>query len=184
MGDIVQRYLTRDSGAGRVPLSQREDRTGSGALRFLALHFRTADGVVMDQVPAGADIEVVIDYETRSGAAAERAIFKLGLVDLFERPLAVCLSRTSRETPFTLPPRGRIVCRIPRLPLMPGRYPFDLWCKIDETTADWLRPAAALEVVGGDFFGTGRLPQRRTGDLLLDHAWTVEAGDGADRSTS
>ncbi len=179
VSDVIQQYLTRNADGGQVSLAQREDRKGTGAIRFTSLTFRAPGGTVLDQIPAGADFDIVIDYETRDGAAAERAIFKLGLLDLYERPLATCLSRTSHTETFALPPRGRIVCRIPRLPLVPGRYPFDLWCKLDETVADWLQPAAALEVVSGDFFGTGRLPPRARGDILLDHAWSVEPIAGA-----
>jgi lipopolysaccharide transport system ATP-binding protein len=178
VNDVIQRYLTRDTAAGRVSLVEREDRQGTGDLLFTSLAFRASDGTLLDQVPAGADIEVVVGYEMRPDAIARRAIFKLGLRDLFQRPLATCLSRTSHTEPLALPARGRIVCRIPRLPLVPGRYPFDLWCKLDEAVADWLRPAAAIEVVSGDFFGTGRLPPRDGGDILLDHCWYAETETG------
>jgi len=175
--DVIQHYLSRNrEGAAWVALDRRQDRKGSGAVRLLALAFRTPEGLPLDQVPSGADLEVVIDYRAQAGVALERAIIQLGLLDLFRQPLATCLSRASREQPLKLETRGRIICRIPHLPLLPGRYPFDLWVKLDEEVADWLRPAAALEVVSGDYHGTGRLPPGTGGPMLLDHRWYTEPG--------
>ena len=174
VADVIQSYLTAGEAVSRVSLAEREDREGDGAVRFEALWFRDAQGKPLDHVAAGQDIEVVVDYRCSQPVSAERVIVKLGVQDLYHRPLTSCLSRCSRNEAMVLPPHGRIVCRIPRLPLLPGRYPFDLWCKVDGEVADWLRPAAHFEVVGGDFFGTGRLPPRVAGDVLLDHEWSVE----------
>ncbi|NQU09149.1 ABC transporter ATP-binding protein, partial [bacterium] len=53
----------------------------------------------------------------------------------------------------------------------PGRYLFNLYGEVNGVLADWLQQAGHLSVVGGDFFGTGRLPPASHGGLLIPHRW-------------
>jgi lipopolysaccharide transport system ATP-binding protein len=90
------------------------------------------------------------------------------------QPLFACLSRSSHAGPLTLPPRGRLVCRIPRLPLIAGIYNFTVWCTVANTLEDLVSDAGTLTVAEGDFFGTGQLPPNQVGDFLVPHTWSVE----------
>jgi hypothetical protein len=48
-----------------------------------------------------------------------------------------------------------------------------LLCKIQETVADLVQPAATITVVPGDFFGSGKLPSPQNGEVLVDFDWRV-----------
>jgi lipopolysaccharide transport system ATP-binding protein len=74
----------------------------------------------------------------------------------------------------SLPPNGRLCCRIERFPLSPGQYPITLFCRVNGDIADWVQQAALLSVEPGDFFGTGRLPQPTHGGGLVPQDWHVE----------
>jgi len=76
----------------------------------------------------------------------------------------------------SLPPNGRLCCRIERFPLSPGQYPITLFCRVNGNIADWVQQAALLSVEPGDFFGTGRLPQPAHGGGLVPQDWHVEEG--------
>ena len=74
----------------------------------------------------------------------------------------------------TLSTNGKIRCHVSKLPLLPGRYSFNVFCQVGMEIADWVLNAYTIEVVEGDFFGTGRLPPPSSGDLLvLHHHWEV-----------
>jgi hypothetical protein len=47
-----------------------------------------------------------------------------------------------------------------------------------ETVEDYVTDAGKLSVVEGDFFGTGKLPPKTLGDLLVSHKWSLEAASG------
>jgi len=53
--------------------------------------------------------------------------------------------------------QGSVTCLIPRLPLMPERYLFNLYLECKGEVLDWVTGAREIEVVGFDFYGTGRL---------------------------
>ena len=80
--------------------------------------------------------------------------------------------------PVTLARRGRFVCTIPCLPLLPGNYELDIACLVNRELTDKVMGAASITVVEGDFHGTGRLPINYYGDLLTRYHWTFTA-DGA-----
>src|SRR5262249_50396580 len=67
---------------------------------------------------------------------------------------------------------GAFTCVIPRLPLSAGHYTVSVYCEVDGKVADWVQHAAFLEIVEGDFFGTGRVPSESHGSFYVDHRWT------------
>jgi len=71
----------------------------------------------------------------------------------------------------SLAPSGSIQCHIPVLPLLPGVYMFDIWCKVDEVVTDRINHASELTVSEGDFFGSGKLQPREGGEFLVFHEW-------------
>jgi len=65
-------------------------------------------------------------------------------------------------------------CRIPHLPLVPGRYSFTIWIEHKSHKIDAVDDAAYFEVLPGDFFGSGRLPEGPgRGKVLIASKWSV-----------
>ena len=73
-----------------------------------------------------------------------------------------------------LPASGEVVCHIPELPLAPGKYAFNLFLTVGGGIVDWVQQAGYLDVVAGDYFGTGQLRTHREG-FLVKHKWSVKA---------
>jgi lipopolysaccharide transport system ATP-binding protein len=68
---------------------------------------------------------------------------------------------------------GRVRCRIPRLPLMPGRYSFDLYLGDQHASLDRVHDAVGFNVVAADVYGTGKLPPPHAGSLVWTADWTL-----------
>jgi hypothetical protein len=68
-------------------------------------------------------------------------------------------------------PRGAFTAHIPKFSLMPGKYTVNLWCEVNGVLADWVREAAVINVIGGDFFRTGHLAPNRHGGMAVEHEW-------------
>ena len=68
---------------------------------------------------------------------------------------------------------GAVICEIPDLPLLPGRYWLDLW--LEDSTAwvplDKVEDAVPFDVVQSDVLGTGRLPPATEGAILCHGKW-------------
>ena len=69
-------------------------------------------------------------------------------------------------------PGGTLRCVIPKLSLAQGRYRLTVKLKVNDRVAFYLPKVFPLSVGGGDFFGTGRLPEQSWGGLCyLDSTW-------------
>ena len=70
---------------------------------------------------------------------------------------------------------GRFVCRIPRLPLVAGRYPVVARVTVGAEEADYPRNSVgAIQVVEGDFFGSGNPGVATHSPFLVDGSWSVD----------
>jgi lipopolysaccharide transport system ATP-binding protein len=170
--EVVSTYLSLLGSRAAHDLASREDRQGSGQLRFVSVEFRSADDhTPLGEVRSGDDVEIVVGYECTEDLHNVWASIDL----LSDSGEALCLLRNDLAGVewSTLPRRGRLCCRVNKLPLGPGHYQLDLHCMANYTVVDYVQRAASLSVEAGDFFGTGRLPNQSNGPLLVDHQWTL-----------
>lgn len=168
---VVQRYLNSLEQVATVPVADRRDRRGTGALRFETVAVRNAS-VGGGLVRSGDDVVFEIGY--RSDRDSLRNVH----VDLvihgpFDEQLAQ-LSNTAQRGVFErIPQRGTFRCRVPRFPFEAGAYRLTLYSEVDGDVADWVIHATTLEVEPGDYFGTGRTNFEGQGHFLVPHEWTA-----------
>jgi lipopolysaccharide transport system ATP-binding protein len=165
--EVIDRYVDDVKATAHVDVRERADRDGDGRLRFTEI--RVGGGA---SVKTGDDCEVSLLYEAQSGPATVRVGF--AIYGALVEPIFQCLNDTSGDVISEVGADGVFTCAIPRLPLSPGHYTISVYCEIDGKVADWVQHAAVLEVVEGDFFGTGRLPSEAHGTFFVDHRWTSQ----------
>ncbi len=170
--DVLDAYLTLARTSGALDLASRTDRLGNGALKCTSLEFRAGPELnPMRPVRSGDDLEIAVGYTCTE--SVQYASLSIGLYSLSGEPLCLFRNDLSGDDWATLPQRGTMCCRVARLPLGPGQYQVNLNCWSDRTLLDDVKGAATLSVEPGDFYGTGRLPNRVNGVLLLDQRWTI-----------
>jgi lipopolysaccharide transport system ATP-binding protein len=72
----------------------------------------------------------------------------------------------------TIPTEGVVKCVIRKLPLNFGTYYFNVSIHSLGGLEDWVQDAGIFEIIGGDFYGTGRMPDRER-MILIDHEWEL-----------
>ncbi|MEI2740093.1 MAG: ABC transporter ATP-binding protein [Chitinophagaceae bacterium] len=150
----------------------RKDRQGNGNFRFRSVSFLNKDDRPVTMVSAGESLVLALEFEQKINNDLP-AVIRLAFEDLQGQHLFMCLTRSSYSGVLRFPHKGIIKCIIPQLPLLPGRYKASLWCKINEIVEDQLEDAFYLDVVSGDFFGTGKLQPSDGGPLLVKHYWQL-----------
>ncbi|MGH3048759.1 MAG: Wzt carbohydrate-binding domain-containing protein, partial [Gaiellaceae bacterium] len=175
--ELVRAYLaTTRSEIGTTSLADRNDRTGPGPIRFTSLSIRDGLGRPIETVSSGETVEFLLSYTTNGEKLTHVSPF-IYIRDQFDHPLLVLWSQLTAEDFQSLPPEGQLVCQVPKFPLGTGTYVIDVGATVNSPTVrdsgDEVKNAALLEVMTGDFFGTGRSAPSPI-VFQCQHSWTSE----------
>jgi lipopolysaccharide transport system ATP-binding protein len=172
---VVGRYLEAIESLDRVPLTERTDRGGNGRVRFTEVRILDGNGELVEAVASGQDVKISVGYRAMDGTVLENVKVGIGIYSMMGTFLLYCSNELVGADFRILPPEGLVSCTIPQLPLTPGQYSLNLSCLTNGILADWVIEAAILQVVEGDFFGTGRLPPATHGGFLTSQRWDASS---------
>jgi lipopolysaccharide transport system ATP-binding protein len=176
VGPVVSRYLESTQRTAALPLEQRLDRAGSGALRFTSFDARNESGAAISACHSGQNVVLAVRFALGQRLPLNNVVF--GVV--IQNELGVVMAYFSNELvsgPVALPESADgFSIEIDSLPLLPGEYQINLHCLVSGVLADSVQGAALLAVEAGDFYGTGRLPPiLNQGCLLVRHGFHLHA---------
>jgi lipopolysaccharide transport system ATP-binding protein len=154
-----------------LPLDDRTDREGSGSLRFANFYVVSASRGVTDIVCTGENVTLVAKYRAPYGAALKNVSVSLPFFNHLGKHMFTCWTRMTGQDCAEIEPNGEFRVHIDKFPLMPGRYNLNLYSEVNGYIADWVRNAATIQVVDGDFFGTGHLTPDPHGGIAVGHRW-------------
>jgi lipopolysaccharide transport system ATP-binding protein len=145
---------------GLIPCMKRVKVTGSGSV----------PGVIS----MGDDIEVEIQFDL------PKPMNSLSFFVFLKNSMSVPVFGvdTDMNPPEQIPgmiEQGRVVCRIERLPLMPGTYSLDLYLGSHNMNIDTIHDACRIEVNPADVFGSGKLPHPASGSIYWPAHWEITA---------
>jgi len=167
----IERYLSVLAYTAHTPVSQRNDRKGNGYLKFTDVWLENSNGSRVSSICSGDDVSIVASYDSKSQENHKNVCIALALRGNLNESITDLRSDISGH-PFTsIPPRGKIVCKIPRLPLNAGRYGFNIYSSINGNIADWIQDVGEFHVEAGDYYGSGKLPGKGWGPFLINQEW-------------
>jgi lipopolysaccharide transport system ATP-binding protein len=180
VSEVIREYVGEVKRDLPRSLRERENRDGSGELRFVDMHLER-DGQVIDSPTTGEDFEIVLSYETNRDRPFRTVNFGVTLFSLEDSaPLLNLSSETSGAVFRDMPPRGQARCRIHNCPLPAGQYFASIWSDLAGEMLDGVHRAFEMTVAGGDFYGSGRQPHPDHRTVLVPHDWTVSAPSASD----
>lgn len=162
-------------------LRERTDRRGNGQIRVTSIELRDTAGRVVTTAQAGQDLDVILYYENSATHVAfpnlyVRFVVKSDLdVPIFTQSNLITGDSFGEE----IPERGAFVCRLRKLPLPPASFRLTFTVSSAPqggVVLDEMESALELPVEGGDFFGSGQLPNIHQGVALVDGNWRLEPG--------
>ena len=180
--EVVREYLaTTLSLDASNDIAQRADRQGDGPLRFTSLTLLDSRGQLSPVIAAGENVRVRVGFDC--GSTEPRNVeIAIWFRDQLGRGVACFYTKMKNADFVSLPRRGFIDCAIPRFPLVPGTYRIDLNAAVRGARSDKLADAGTIQVVNGDFFGSGYRVDRY-GAVLCDHNWSCVDVDTAHASS-
>jgi lipopolysaccharide transport system ATP-binding protein len=124
---------------------------------------------------SGDDCKILIElYSTKKYSGV---VISLGIFNNFQVKISHLSSEVSGSTLNLFEGNNRILCKITKIPLIPGNYTLNLKISkktenIDIETILWAPDIGELFVESGDFFKTGRLPNSSwSGLCYIENDW-------------
>jgi lipopolysaccharide transport system ATP-binding protein len=168
----IEHYLRLQDVVRQTSLADRTDRQGNQRLKFVGVQLLDSSLRPLSVAHSGQGVTLCLKYECDGSRPMRNVQIGIDIVGAFDHRL-LNLSTTWKNGDFAcVAEAGEILCHIPRLPLLPGRYSLDLFAAASGEMADYIRDAATIEVEAGDFFGSGKLPT--LGYFLTEHSWSLE----------
>lgn len=173
---VIQQYLKGLRTVTPWDLSTFEDRQGKGRVRFTRVRFEDDQGNIVEHGVSGRPLVIALDYHAESGQPLPNCRASVTFFDGLGQVLFNCSSELVIQDPITLKPEGTLRCLIPQLPLSQNQYLLTLFLEVNHEVEDWILNAVELDVIDGDFYGTGRLyPDGWRGKgVLVPHQWLTQ----------
>jgi lipopolysaccharide transport system ATP-binding protein len=171
-GVCVDMYRREFMEIAMTSLDNRTDRVGDGSIRFVDTWVENDNGQRGVTIPSGDSLRLVAEFQARDDIRSLQIAFAVYTADGIQ--IADLWSKSVGCEWDDVPSAGRVTCTIPRVPLNAGEYRFNVFARVGNVTADGVESAGNFEIAEADFFGSGILPARNQGSVLLDQSWNLE----------
>ncbi len=171
--EVISTYLNKQATQSTTRLRDRTDRQGDGRIRFIDSWIENDKGDRSNIFRSGELLKIVLAYEVKEGLALSNITASIAINSI--KNISVTLLRndnTGDSFEGQIPSSGRLECIVKRLPLNVGSYSYNVSVHSLGGLEDWVPHAGSFDVEPGDFFGTGRIPDRER-LILMDHNWSI-----------
>jgi lipopolysaccharide transport system ATP-binding protein len=170
--DAVAFYARRGRDVAATPLGERDDRIGSGDIRFTRLDVTGAAAVPGAPVVSGEPVEFRLEYTVKGELELDQVEVGLIVRDARENVLFTLSNQLLNSRFAGASGSGAWVCRVPALPLARGDYVVRLWSAVDGVKADVVDFALQFQVLDGDYFGSGQtVSAAKQGPIVVAQEW-------------
>jgi len=166
--DIISLYLQGSPGSTGIRLADVRERQGAGELKFTDMKLLDGNSREIGSLKSGMDSTIRVHYR----AIEDNMKFSNARISLAikkdSNPLIVLSTELTHTRALTLQPDGYIDFVIGDFPLSQGLYDLTFFVESNNQIQDWLTVNRYLDVVDGDYYGTGvNYPQGWQGKSVL-----------------
>ncbi|MCI5128757.1 MAG: ABC transporter ATP-binding protein [Candidatus Electrothrix sp. AS4_5] len=171
-------YLIDIKAKQNVSLMEQTQRQGSGWLRITRVELVNESGRRSARAISGQEMCMRLHYLSDKNFDSARVQVAFNLKNSLGLVLANVNAEDSGCLEQSVYSEGWFECRCPDFPLRAGHYNCTLFCSVNGEIVDSVQNGYRLEVIDGDFHGSGRLIDRNQGDFLIRNRWTSHDASG------
>ena len=166
---VMDAYLTAAAAQNNLASDFRHKDHG-----IVGLWFESKKGERIQTLITGQDVCLCIAYVAKKSSAAFR--FVAVLRGNLDEAITCWDSLCSTGAGVRGAEAGVAVCQLAHFPILPGTYALDVSLDCGDVQVELIRRALVFTVESGDYYGTGRLPQTRFGEVLIEQQWSIKDG--------
>lgn len=170
--EVVRAYTSNGAKLASGGLAGRTDRTGIGDLRITSIDLRDESGNIVMEAVAGSQVVLSLEYTVRENVVINDCVFCVGIEKDLKEYFSMSSALVNRRQ-IRISGSGRMDFLVPNWPLMGGRYHVSFYIGSNQGIQDCIDDAAVIEVIDGDFYGTGKLYHEgwQGTAVLVQHSW-------------
>ncbi len=172
-GTVIDTYLKTVSDLAQIPLARREDRKGKGDIVIEDVTFLDSQNKPIDFAFSGADLKIQMHYRCKTDEPVPNCRFS-ATIRRKERIYSMLSTELVSRSQIDVQGEGIIEFVVPKFPLTESVYYITVFIESNKVILDWVMDAIELNVIDGDYYGTGRnYPNKHfKGEYtLMDFAW-------------
>jgi lipopolysaccharide transport system ATP-binding protein len=171
---VAEEYQSDNRPSEQV--SGQNPHGGTGEVVVTAIELLDEDGQSQQSFVCGDRCFIALDCERRVASVKKSngAVARLVFYDEFGARMFSLSSLYGERQLAPVDDQTRILCEIPKLPLLPGNYRLNYDLSLDGVLVDAQVSARNVEVVPGKFYGTSELPARSSTSICVDCKWRTD----------
>ena len=171
---VVKEYMDSLTSRSAQSINERTDRAGDDSVRVLDLWLENSRGQRIDTIACNDNLSIKISYQ--ADKIYKYLNFRLSINNDLEERILNFDTRSNPIDKNSYLKAGTVSCTLTSpISLCPGRYSINVAIFNYRKMADYVPAAIIFNVIGGDFFGTGKLPDNGLWPMvLMPHKWRLE----------
>jgi lipopolysaccharide transport system ATP-binding protein len=167
--DAVNTYLNAvHSLQKNYSLSENNSRKGNGNAKFTKLTF-LQNNTEINLPETGARITVRMHFKVEK--TINLCYFAISFNSLDgENKIFLSSALLNKHYHFE-PGENYVDCILDKNPLQPGQYAINVFLKSNNDIVDWIQDALVIEIIPGDYYGTGRIIDNGNSSILVQQNW-------------
>jgi lipopolysaccharide transport system ATP-binding protein len=152
---VIDDYLKGIASLSDNGLMNRTDRKGAGKIRITKIEYLDSDQSPIDCAQTGRDLVIRMHYECGDGQIYPNCRFSIA-VRRNEKNFLMLSTELTDSRLIEIKQKGFVDFILPNLPLTEAVYLLTVFAESNKAVQDWVLDAVKLQVVDGDYYGTGR----------------------------
>jgi len=167
-------YLIDEKVVITQKLIDRKDREGNGKIIFTDYSIEDVNQNQVNTIISGQTIyfklccEIIVPKLKNVSVAFTISRDNGNLLSTFMSEVTNNLFQTGESKEITF------VCKVSNFPFVEGNYICSISVRENDQMADWIQKAFPIDVINGDFYGTGRIIPSSHKGVLINQTWNVQ----------
>jgi lipopolysaccharide transport system ATP-binding protein len=171
VNDSIKKYLLSDTKTDESNSLIDLPRSGNGKIKFTKIIFYDEEMNKVTSPMSGKKLIIALEYKTTDTNVRNIRIGISVNNGYYGSQLTAMANDVSGDSFSNIPSEGVFFCTIPKLSIVSGIYNLNLFCSVNGDIADWLINVFNFNVIGGDFYSTGRNMDSGQSQFLMDYNW-------------
>ena len=168
----ILHYSNSIEGIAIKDLSERFKSPPNQPALFTNVEIQSISGQPINTAVSGQSIDIVLSYKTEY--PMQNIEFHLGIYNMLREKILHLGTTYSKLQVDSFPCVGKAICRIPKLPLVEGRYIINIALERSGEKLDHIIDAIEIDIQSGDFYETGKLPPVSENKFLVEYHWSLK----------